>query len=285
MQLGTVTLTELADLPAPPPVRRARPGGGAGRWGCTSAARRPRPLRRRRRARRRLAARGNLAQYLAYCGATAVVLPESLADRPAAGRSTARRTRTRPAPIGSTCCAGSWSARAARLARAGVRRPGAAGPAAARLARGRWPRAWPGSTAGAGRRPGLSSAPPRRPRGDAAAGRRGARRARTGPAADPRRRPADPAGARPDPARRRPTPGSTTRPTRGSSARPSTPRRRGRSPAWRRRPGRFAARLHFLAGVGPDALADLAIAGDGRALRRAGRRGRRRPSPARSWRW
>ena len=49
-------------------------------------------------------------------------------------------------------------------------------------------------------------------------------------------------------------------------------------------PDRFAVRLRYLAGVGPDALADLAIARDGGAVRGARPRRRGRPCPARCWR-
>ena len=50
-------------------------------------------------------------------------------------------------------------------------------------------------------------------------------------------------------------------------------------------PGRFAARAKFLAGLGPDALADLAIARHRRALRRAGRTAVHGPRRGRSWPW
>jgi hypothetical protein len=84
VQVGTVALTELAELPAGPVVEEPagadarglgiyltgpdvleRFGGGGAEPGQTDA----------------LAAARNLGAYLAHCGASAVVLPESLADR------------------------------------------------------------------------------------------------------------------------------------------------------------------------------------------------------------
>jgi hypothetical protein len=79
---GSLTLTEIDDLPGPPPIREPDPsaaralglyfdgpqaldpfGGNSGTGDAWTAAL-------------------NLARYLAYCGATAAVVPESLSDRP-----------------------------------------------------------------------------------------------------------------------------------------------------------------------------------------------------------
>ncbi|HLH27797.1 MAG TPA: hypothetical protein VKW77_02710, partial [Acidimicrobiales bacterium] len=84
VQLGTVTMTELADLPAAPPV--VEPGadvartlglyladpnaldrfGGGGSTGLSDT----------------LTLAHNLGQYLTYCGTSSIVLSEALADRP-----------------------------------------------------------------------------------------------------------------------------------------------------------------------------------------------------------
>ncbi len=79
---GSITLTELDELPGPPPIREPDTSAAralglyldgahaldafAGDSGTPDA----------------WAAATNLARYLAYCGATAAVVPESLSDRP-----------------------------------------------------------------------------------------------------------------------------------------------------------------------------------------------------------
>ena len=84
VQLGTVTLTELDELPRRPAAARARARGHAGPWGCTSPARtpwNPASAAATPGPATRWPSADNLAQYLGYCGATAVVVPEQLADR------------------------------------------------------------------------------------------------------------------------------------------------------------------------------------------------------------
>ena len=85
VQLGTVTLTELAELPAGPPLLEPEPAtrrtlgiylgdpNALERFGFGSGEAGPGDL---------LALGRNLAQYILTCGASAVVLPERLADWP-----------------------------------------------------------------------------------------------------------------------------------------------------------------------------------------------------------
>ncbi len=88
VQVGTVTLTELAEIPPGPVIEE--PPAGAPTRGVGLFLNGPDPLDRFASAPAEpgltdlLAASRNLAAYLSYCGTSAVVLPEALADR--AGR-------------------------------------------------------------------------------------------------------------------------------------------------------------------------------------------------------
>ena len=118
VQVGSVRLTELAEVPAAPviappdPDRRRvlglRPGGPA----------RPGPLRRRGRAAGPVDLLATGPQPRAVPGASAArrrsSCPRGSPIGRGGGRSTARPTRTPSAPIASTCCSASWAARGAR---------------------------------------------------------------------------------------------------------------------------------------------------------------------------
>ena len=83
VQLGTVTLTELAEVPAPPAIVPPGPESARGLGLVLSG---PNPLDRfgggASDPADLLAASHNLVQYLASCGASVAVLPEGLSDRP-----------------------------------------------------------------------------------------------------------------------------------------------------------------------------------------------------------
>ena len=159
--------------------RRATPAAASAL--LVGGAARPRPLRRRLDEVRTTPWPGprNLAAYLAYCGASMVVLPEGLADR-------ARRRALDgqaaedcdSARIGSTWPCASWVGKGLSAwveARLDGPLPGLPGPG---LRRGPGARPRPRRPPGQGRRPvpRLFPAQPRGPRGDGAAGRRGDRR-------------------------------------------------------------------------------------------------------------
>ena len=270
VQLGTVTLTELAELPAAPGDRTARPRvraeprartwPGPNAAGPLRAAASPDPADL-------LASARNLAQYLAYCGASVAVLPEALADRPRRRALDGQAGEDAIGPdrldlllrvLGRQGCA-AWLELAFDGPLPGLPAPDSAEALARGLVR-------------VDRR-GLPDGPAYHPLhpevrgGDAAPGRRGGRVAE-GPG-----RPADPARARPDPAGE---PRHRARRRDLRAVRPRDVRPRGRAgrprpeperPEPVRRAGPVPRRL------GPDALADLAVAWDRLALRRAGRDG------------
>lgn len=198
VQLGTITLTELAEVPAPlvivpPSLDTARslglsltgPNalerfGGGGETGPRD------PLTSAR----------NLAQYLVYCGATVMVLPEGLTDR--------ERRQALDGQAGEDATGPDRLDLLLRiLARQGCSAwleltfdgplPGLPPPDSVE----RCARPGPHGSSRARRRAGLPPAPSRGPRGDAASGFRGDRVAE-GPV-EPGR-PADPARSQPDPA-------------------------------------------------------------------------------------
>ncbi len=111
VRLGTVTLTELDDVPPPPAVREPEkpPARTLGLYLTGTQA--LDPFRDDAGAGGALASARNLAKYLGYCGATAVVVPDDLSDRRGGGRSTARPTRIRPVPISWTSFAACSSAK------------------------------------------------------------------------------------------------------------------------------------------------------------------------------
>ena len=276
VQLGTVTLTELAELPAGPGGRGAGGRRRAGAGALPDRPGRPRPLRRRRREPGQadpLAAARNLGAVpgpLRRLGRRPARGPGRPRSPPGARRPGGRgRDRPRPPRPAAPRPGPAEGARPGSSCRSPARCP--ASPRRARPRR--WRGAWSGSTATAWptARPTTRSTPrsarrcgggsPRRsPRGQ---GRRQPRRAcliRLGPGptllGGPDTGFDDATFARFvretfDPETARGVPGLGDRPT----------------------PDRFAARVAVPRRVGPDALADLAVARDRRALRRAGRGG------------
>jgi len=81
VRLGTVTLTELDDLPVAPPVSEAHPPFVRTLGLYLSGPHALYPFGGDQGFRDALTTAQNLVRYLGYCGASAVVLPEELADR------------------------------------------------------------------------------------------------------------------------------------------------------------------------------------------------------------
>ena len=227
-----VTLTELAELPAGPPLLEPEPsarralglyladpnalesfGFGGGEAGPGDP----------------LALGRNLAQYVLSCGASAVVLPERLADRTRRRALDGQAAEDALGPdrldlllrvLGRHGCS-AWVELALEETEACPASPPRARPR--RLGAGPDPRRSPRPR----RRTRLPPAPPRCPRGAEAAGRTGDRPPPE--PAEPDRR-SDPARPRPDSARRPRHRVRRCHLSPGSSARPSTPRPPGVSP-------------------------------------------------------
>ena len=280
MRLGTVTLTELDDAAGAADDPRARRRGRAGAGALPRRPARPGPLRRRRRDPATPGPpRPNLAHYLGYCGATGrrPARGAGRSARPPGPRRPGRRGRHRPRPPRRRS-AGSWSGRACSLwlelsfdgpARCpACRRPIRPRPCAA---------AWSGSTA---RGSAVGSAyHPLHPEVREAMRRRvveALTRSRTAP------RRQDPALAAGLLIRLGPGPTLLGTPDTGvddatfarfvrETFSPETARERPGPGDRRPGPVRRAAALSRRRG--PDALADLAVAGDRGALRRARRGG------------
>jgi hypothetical protein len=81
VRLGTVTLTELDDVPAPPTIREPEALAARTLGLYLTGTHALDPFGGRSGPGDALAAARNLVKYLSYCGATAAVVPEELADR------------------------------------------------------------------------------------------------------------------------------------------------------------------------------------------------------------
>ena len=113
VRAGAITLSEIDEAtvlpPGPEPVRRAlglylTGPSSLDRFGASASQGSTDALRTAQ----------NLVKYLGYCGATAVVLPEDVADREPAGDSMGRLTKIRRVPTASKWCGESWPGQNAR---------------------------------------------------------------------------------------------------------------------------------------------------------------------------